>query len=1361
MPILFKIRLLISPKYLRKAFKVASVRPVNIQNVQYVVEQVCNEKPLSLFSTFSKIYNSARGSRSREFSCNNLILSIVRELNKTNRILAIQFAEKYQPLAEDERFQKTLAELYLRNGKPVLALNVLSKLPDTKRDQRLLEKIETALEFDVGNTDATLHFIKHNREVRLTSSGYSLYLPSEHTQRESPTAVMRLDGTLQPPANAPLNCALITMKFFSESGEEIVLQNDSLLNRSSIVGPYQYINPEDDGTFTVEFKPPDEFSHALITFQNWKNTIGVRLGPVLEISSAVEHNSINHQIEEFERYCRLVDGPVIFVYGSTETDPNVSIGRTSRLISNFASKKNPVINGFFRDDRNPVDILNIGTGLMNIPIDFVNANIERFTKMAFGGRQKVLFISNPSPTLVRKIHFFTANGWIILSDLNSWNGINYHDFTNGQLHLMASSNNVIVQDITEREQVLKSTQAPPNVIILEDGWVGKTRKKKRSRNQSLVGILSRPDNEIDFSQINNLAKERPDLDFEILGSVWPLSIPKPENVKSWTVRDATWVVERMLMWDLAIDFPTESVDSLAIGIPELRYNRIPCIVKANKQSSKAIPYLIRYNNDSQIGTAVDEAQIMDRSYIPQIDHITWEETVNILLQKISAIESERNPVLTYDYLPLSDLISLAEENPPNMAEIKRQVQYAFSKEGLVIYRDLIWTLDYLNSNQNMNKRTVNNLLIASVRGIGAVDPFTAIELAENYQIHDKRITRTMITLYNRTEQYEKSMKLLDPMRNDNWKKKMVATLQRKLRHTPSPPQQKQFFPVLPSKKITKPVRNLKVACILDQFTYNSLSYEVELHPVPKENWRDFLSEGNFDFFLAESIWKGHDEQWIWAMSSPNSPNGIRLQHLLEWCSEIGLKKVFWNKEDPVNYEKFIQSAARFDVVFTSDNRSIPRYIEDCGHENIFPMPFAAQPVIHNPVRNRLPQYSICFAGSWYIREHGDRKRQTNLLVDASKDNGLHIYDRFYGTSDLNRFPEEYSDYVQGSIPYDECCMAYRAYKLFLNVNSVMNSDTMFSRRVFEILASSTHVLSTPSEGMEKMLPHGITVVDSLSDASSAIDHLLESDDERQRTAHLGYRHVMNNHTYSHRVGYMLEKIGIESDMSFESPLVSLITCTNRPEMLPNILRNYNHQTWDNRELIVVIDCNDNEFQNIDQSLEHQQNVTVHKVPSGLSLGHCFNIGMELSKGNYIAKFDDDDLYGPNYIADQLLPFKYTDADIVGKLCTFMYHEKSEKTYLRFPKNRHKYGDLVLGPTFFFKREVSEKVKMRDLSKSEDTNFLKDCLNAGYKIYATDPYNFVYMRKKVEGFHTWDATDEQLLSNSIALGSENPESYAFV
>jgi hypothetical protein len=79
----------------------------------------------------------------------------------------------------------------------------------------------------------------------------------------------------------------------------------------------------------------------------------------------------------------------------------------------------------------------------------------------------------------------------------------------------------------------------------------------------------------------------------------------------------------------------------------------------------------------------------------------------------------------------------------------------------------------------------------------------------------------------------------------------------------------------------------------------------------------------------------------------------------------------------------------------------------------------------------------------------------------------------------------------------------------------------------------------------------------------------------------------------------------------------------------------------------------------------------------------------------------------------------------------------------------------------FKREVAEKVKMRNLSKGEDTNFLKDCIKAGFKIYSTDPYNFVYMRKKVEGFHTWDATDDELLKNAESMGGLPPQEYAFV
>ena len=47
------------------------------------------------------------------------------------------------------------------------------------------------------------------------------------------------------------------------------------------------------------------------------------------------------------------------------------------------------------------------------------------------------------------------------------------------------------------------------------------------------------------------------------------------------------------------------------------------------------------------------------------------------------------------------------------------------------------------------------MLIGSIRGIGAVDPYTAIQLAESFEFQDDRYARTMITFYNSTEQYRK------------------------------------------------------------------------------------------------------------------------------------------------------------------------------------------------------------------------------------------------------------------------------------------------------------------------------------------------------------------------------------------------------------------------------------------------------------------------------------------------------------------------------------------------------------------------------------------------------------------------------
>ncbi|WP_371858334.1 glycosyltransferase, partial [Pseudomonas sp. FW215-L1] len=43
--------------------------------------------------------------------------------------------------------------------------------------------------------------------------------------------------------------------------------------------------------------------------------------------------------------------------------------------------------------------------------------------------------------------------------------------------------------------------------------------------------------------------------------------------------------------------------------------------------------------------------------------------------------------------------------------------------------------------------------------------------------------------------------------------------------------------------------------------------------------------------------------------------------------------------------------------------------------------------------------------------------------------------------------------------------AYRSFKIFLNVNSVTSSPSMCARRIFEIAASGTAVVSTESAAL--------------------------------------------------------------------------------------------------------------------------------------------------------------------------------------------------------------------------------------------------------------------------------------------------------
>jgi spore maturation protein CgeB len=548
--------------------------------------------------------------------------------------------------------------------------------------------------------------------------------------------------------------------------------------------------------------------------------------------------------------------------------------------------------------------------------------------------------------------------------------------------------------------------------------------------------------------------------------------------------------------------------------------------------------------------------------------------------------------------------------------------------------------------------------------------------------------------------------------------------------------------------------HLKIAVILDVFSYECFKYEADLLKLSKENWKSEIEAFKPDFLLLESVWAGNDGEWRYSMTRFQKPEGKALRELIDYCRKNDIKTVFWNKEDPPNYDVFKDVAKNFDFVFTTDEDCIPQYKKIVPHQHIYALPFAAQPALHNPYQSskasKMPE--LCFAGTWYNFKHDSRREDVELLLDPVRSYDLHIFDRQYNhlTTDHYLFPSKYQPYIKGSLDYDAMLTAYRAYKVMLNVNSVCESPTMFSRRVFEALACGTPVISSPSLGMEEMLKEHVLVARTKDDTREHAEMLLGDEDLRQIKGHQAYRYVLLNHTYSHRMADMLNKIGLPSpeNLHLKKPKISVVTATNRLDRVDNIKKNYLCQTYSNKELIVVLNNDQFVIDEVKERFSDINDVTVIQVPEVESLGKCLNESIKVMSGDLWSKFDDDNLYGPEFLTDLTLPFKYTDASIIGKRAYFGYLEGPKKLVLRNPDDSHQFTDLLSGSAILIKKEIFEHHTFPDQSVGEDTVFIKACFKSGFKVYSADPYNYVCVRRQSAEDHTWKVREEEFLENSV-------------
>lgn len=328
----------------------------------------------------------------------------------------------------------------------------------------------------------------------------------------------------------------------------------------------------------------------------------------------------------------------------------------------------------------------------------------------------------------------------------------------------------------------------------------------------------------------------------------------------------------------------------------------------------------------------------------------------------------------------------------------------------------------------------------------------------------------------------------------------------------------------------KSLSALHVVAIADEFTTAALEGSFQVSALDRDRWEDQVNETIPDLIFVESAWAGNSGQWHRGVGYYSDEESHDLRSLLDWGRNHGIPTVFWNKEDPVHFSRFAPNAALFDHVFTTDANMVQKYLKLPGNRirTASAMPFFAQPKIHNPLPVAMePKETIAYAGTYYGDRYKERSENLEALLSAAEPFGLDIYDRQASNPDSPyRFPPRYRPMVRGALPYNEVVDSYQAHLAHLNVNSVVDSPTMFSRRVVEIPATGGVVLSAAGRGVSETLGNTIAFSDDPRDYRALLSHWANDSRYRFDEARRQLRTVYRSHIAETALAILCRTIGL-------------------------------------------------------------------------------------------------------------------------------------------------------------------------------------------------------------------------------------------
>ncbi len=160
-------------------------------------------------------------------------------------------------------------------------------------------------------------------------------------------------------------------------------------------------------------------------------------------------------------------------------------------------------------------------------------------------------------------------------------------------------------------------------------------------------------------------------------------------------------------------------------------------------------------------------------------------------------------------------------------------------------------------------------------------------------------------------------------------------------------------------------------------------------------------------------------------------------------------------------------------------------------------------------------------------------------------------------------------------------------------------------------------------------------------------------------------------------------------------------------------------------------------------------VQVEHFPDDLLLGEVLSALTAKAAGDYVTKWDDDDWYGADHLADLIRAHRYSGAVLVGKAAEFVRLDDLDITIRRWAHGSETYSTTIAGGTLLTSREALQEVGWAAVPRQVDRRLIDAVADHGWPIYRTHGFGYVLRRREgSHSRHTWQASDSYFLRTSV-------------